>query len=215
MESPKADGLLDEVVQRLYHDLSRWIRYLASVSQIPGHWLLDIEDITAEGYLVLWKVVVRYQDKPYDELKLLAKMSVRNMVKTLHVKSARGMSILSLQGPAANTGEMLGDALAPENVSDHFNDSAPYQFIDPQYYVEAVDRMAAMMEQLEPLDVRVLSILLGEDESAGPFIRMAFARRNFVYSNPTCVISPNLVARILGVRYGEVMESYARIRSLL
>lgn len=210
-------GPLDEVVQRLYHDLARWVRYLASVSQISGHWLLDIEDITAEGYLVLYKVALSYQHKPYTELKLLAKMSVRNMIKTLYVRNAKTLSyqVVSLQGPTADGGEILGDTLNPDSIRNHFNDSAHYQLIDPQYYAEAVERMAAMMEHLEPIDRRVLSILLGEDEYAAPFIRMAFARRNFVYSNPTCIISPNLVARILGVKYKEVMASYSRIRSLL
>lgn len=206
----------DELVQRLYHDLSRWVRYIASISQSPGHWLLDIDDITAEGYLVLWKIASAYHAKPYSEIKLLAKASVRNMVKTLYYQNARRLTVLSLDGPSpTNVKVMLGDTLSPDNVDDYFNESAPSQYIDPQYYVEAVERLAMLMEQLEPLDKRVLSILLGEDESAAPFVRMAFTRRNFVYTNPTCTISPNLVARLLGVRYGEVVASYGRIRSLL
>lgn len=214
---------VDARTQQAYHDLSRWIRWLASSSQIPGHWYMNADDITAELYFVLYKVAGVYANKPYDEFIILAKSSMRNAISSMryHVGvTHRKAELTAIRfEDASNLGEEDGatyaDHISVESCMDTISQSTGVMGLDPAIYVEAAERFLDKAEQLSSIDLEVLDALLGNDTRLSLHIRLMTMRRNFVYQNPTLAITPALVARALDYPTETIRASFERIRSML
>lgn len=211
--------------RQAYHDLSRWIRWFASISQIPGHWCMNRDDLTGECYYVLAKVSGTYSQKPYPEFIILAKASMRNAVRSLRYKlgvthrkaEINALSLNTLVADSHNGEEKLelGDIINLNNCMDTLTDSITSVGIDPAIYVEAAERFLDMAEKLSILDLEVLDAILGNDTRASLQIQLAVARKNFVYSNPSITITPALIARALGYPLDVVEASFQRIKAML
>jgi hypothetical protein len=74
----------EELERKAYHDLYRFAKTLAKIYGKRGHWLLDHDDLIGEQLYTLAKCIRKYLHvKPYNEFTALARVSMRNCVKSL------------------------------------------------------------------------------------------------------------------------------------
>lgn len=207
--------LSNAIAERLYEDLYRWLRWLASTEQIPGNWLLNADDIVGECGFVVVKIARSYMDKPYEEALIVCKASAHNAIGALKHKICIShrkaeFDALSLDQPMPDSDDVFGDIVG--HVEEAFGSGYS---ISPENFVEAVEEFLDKIDDLSSLDLRVLSALLGYDEATGRQVRLSVARRSFVYKEAPVTITPLIVARALGESIEAVEESFERIRSVL
>lgn len=208
--------LSDAIAIRLYEDLVRWLRWLASTEQIRGNWLLNADDIVGECYFVIVKIARSYIYKPYEEAVLVCKASAHNAIGSLkhrvcisHRKTE--FSMHSLEEPVSDEEDMmLGEVIGEAENAFGSNYS-----VNPESWVAAMEEFVEKLEHLSELDLRVLAALLGYDENTGRQLRLSRARRAFVYKDAPVTVTPQLVSRAMGESLEAVIESYENIRRVL
>lgn len=208
-----------------YHDLAKFVAMIARNAANPNHWALNEEDLTAEMYLVLAKLLPRYLEKPYEEFLLITRTSMANAVKGLVYKYTLShrrseLTAYSLNWPSSislqvdmETGDVLGDSVGPGQVRVVFGSSGIW--LSPETYVEQAEVLESKIRQLCEFDQEVLKAVLGYNERVAMYIELQRKRKNFVYLDPTISISSQVVARALCVTIGEVEQAYERIKGVL
>lgn len=211
---------------RSYHDLSKFVAMLARNAANPNHWALNEEDLTAEMYLVLAKLLPRYEYKPYDEFLLITRTAMANAVKSQvykHTMTHRKNELVSYSLDQAlsyagmvvdlDSGDVLGDSIGPYQVRIAFGSTGLWY--SPEHYVEQSEILAEKIAQLCGFDLEVLRAILGYNERVAMYIDLMRKRRHFVYLNPTINMGARIIARALCVPIPDVIAAYDRIRGIL
>jgi len=218
----------EEREHQAYHDLAKFIYWYANHNEVKGHWLLNKEDLAAELFYVLAKVLPIYADKPYDEFLTLARTSMNNAVATLKYKAL--LTHRKLQYDSASLDEIqdMQDDDATDSAgyvafADKFGNStmssmsdyASYETIDPAIYLQRAEELKTLLAQLSEFDKRVVNAVLGNNDRVRLYIDIQRKRKDWVYANPSVItITPYIVARALNEDVKAVKLAYKRIQKL-
>jgi cob(I)alamin adenosyltransferase len=159
---------LKATVEKIFAELYRLIWAIVWDYANPDRWLLDPEELFAELSCELVKVVTRYKDKPYDELKSIVIVSLRNRcidVITMAYKTHRRAesSMMSLDtDPEFDETNVSGIP----RVSDRLGVVDSYFDLDGLYNMLSVDAKALVKEALSPSDRTLLQLGLVETRKA-------------------------------------------------
>lgn len=201
---------MDEVEQkelRAYRDLVRYIHYMAWYYGTPGHWMLDPEDMEAEGLMALTRCMKKYLlGKPYAEFLVLAKASVFHALKTLKYKAAltyRKDQMYELHLQDVDDDEQGGRS-PYGRISEEEVPGGP----DPSDLFDSQERLAALVNAADDLQLRVLEALLGGNDRMRAYFQLHRARRNWIYKDPVMEYTPLVIARTL-------CESEERVKGAL
>ncbi len=190
--------------QRLYDELSGFIGFMARRYALLDHWLMGEDDLTGECYLALTRVMRKYEDKSFSELKTISKTSVRNAIKTMQAKAlgtgrVREIGALSIDEPTQEDGE-------------HLEATLPGSSPDPANWAESSEWVAALLPKLSLLERQVVDALLGGAVRVRMYLELNSDRRSWLYKDPTITITPLVVARALCEDLKDVEKAYAGIK---
>lgn len=209
--------LIEQRYSDTYHDLVRYVQWQARRYAVRTHWALDVDDLVAEGFLVLTKLVPKYIDKPYNEFLVIAKSSIVNWYRTLFSqlnaqKRSGDWNILSVEWTfeAEADGKEFQEVY-PETVA--LSQDANYINADPAMIAEHSTEFADRVASMSKFDQQVLGCLNGDNPRVDMYLDLARSRRTANYTNPTITVTPLIISRALCVEVTEVTESLSRIKS--
>lgn len=200
-----------QLVERLLDDLGKLMWTM--VWDVANHdrWLLDPEEVHAELCLELVKLVIRYGNKPYIELKSLCVTSLRNRVKDLAnacYKTYRKAeaSIASLDNSDSDCDDDVSLEESLEADEDAFSSR----------YTPGVDNLFNIAEFCELLSDDAKSLVqevLNPSERTMYFLGLTAERRRI--TNPkgfwTLTITPLIMTRSMGWEYSRLKKAWSEI----
>ncbi|MHA2163723.1 MAG: hypothetical protein ACXABF_14995 [Candidatus Thorarchaeota archaeon] len=183
----------EELERKAYHDLYRFAKTLAKIYGKRGHWLLDHDDLIGEQLYTLAKCIRKYLHvKPYNEFTALARVSMRNCVKsliyraTLTHRQAELWQVHSFSEPTGTVDIVLEDQIPGG--------------IEPEEYFDSVERMETLVNYAAScgdLHLKVLNAALGGEPRVAKWIGMQRDRRTFVFKNPLVTVNAYVISRAL------------------
>ena len=201
-----SEASTDERERKLYLDLVKYVRFLVGVYGVRDHWMLNPDDLTGDCYLALARCWRRYSGRldstlTYDALLAVCKTSIKNRIRTLLYKA------FLVPGRKA---EYQGDSLDDDEAGIEIEAEG----VDPSKLYDSAERVAALVERLSAMQLRVLDAVLGGNERVQMYIRASSNRRTWVHKSPMVSITPLVVARALCEDVGTIEAEFRSIRSI-
>lgn len=181
-----------ELSERMYGEVVNLIRVMANDIANPNYWQLVYDEVMAELSWKMAEVVWEYSDKPFDELKKLVIVSLRNHKATLTRRcygTHRALEIGALD---------IDDVEDERGVVDfHLN-----EFLDG---LEDVDAKALICEILRP-SIRTRF-----------FIRLEIFRKGAVHDKNgwTMSVTPLMMERAMGWNAARLSHAWDKVTEYL
>jgi len=159
---------LKATVEKIFTDLYRLMWAIVWDYANSDRWLLEPDELFAELSCELVKVVARYKDKPYNELKAIVVVSLRNRcidVITMAYKTHRQAESTMMSLDTDPEFEETNVSGIPR-VSDRLGVVDSYFDLDGLYGMLSVDARTLVKEALGPSDRTLLQLNLVETRKA-------------------------------------------------
>ena len=200
-----------ERTEMAYHDLVRFVHWLAYRYQVVGNWTLNYHDLVAEGFLVISKMSNLYYQKPYNEQIAMTRTAIQNHYNTLHKRVLK--TYRQYDSPSDDTDYEVEYFIPGQgkNWSDGSNEGAT----DPAILYDQIEKYREVAAKFTDFDKEVFDCIFGNNERVPMYLELARARRNWVFNDPKIRITPHIIARALNVDPKAVLASYERMRPAL
>lgn len=205
---------MDDLCERAYYDLVGLIHVMANEYQVSGSWLMNYDDLTAEGFLTIARLSAKYSDKPYNEFKALCVVSIRNWLRTLRKRAfltfrSFDSSLVDLQ--ALDTDDEYSAEVG--QIVDSMSESGEQLTANPEKLILSQERLELLVGRLNELELRVLDCVLGLDTTGRMDLMLDLAKaRKWQYSESTLRITPLMISRALGVDIKPIKQAFAKLR---
>lgn len=208
------DPALDERCSQAYHDLAGFVHWLANNYKVHGSWVMNFDDLVAEGYLTIVRLAQMYLTKPYNEFLTIVRVAITNWYRTLRGKSFLTFRkfdhyLIDLDGLDGRRRDWPGNGLVIGMTDD-----ANRLGSNPAELFEMAEQVDAALSELSEFDRQVVDCITGGNERVALYIDLVRQRKHWVFDDPTITVTPHIVAMALCVDDQEILASYKRIKHI-
>lgn len=194
---------LNFTYEELHESLWKYARWKSSCDGNKGHWLLNKDDLYSEYIIITYKCYEKYASKEgmtLGALKAICKSAMRNKFRSMLTYCFQTHRIAEKESKELDN--MDTNVKIPGNS-------------DPAISREEKGTFVEIMSELDSVDVKVLDVIIGNNERAELFLDLHRRRMSFCLSDKDINLTPHIIASALCRSESEIEESLERIRKIL